>query len=340
MKRLAFLVIITLLSGCAFFYYYEKREGALPTERECAIVIYHEYFDCCPATVEYLLGLGYTYPETFVLLYIAYHAHLDVRIVVRKYIESGSFFAVAMSLNLSPEIFFVPVAETVVILGPPYGRAYGFYRKRMKGYILTNRECIDLVLLRIMVEYYGYKPGVVIRWREMGMKGMELLIKHHSRMGKGKNIAGRKIIGVKRPWLRRRAPRRGPILPRPPRSTLERKKEGIKRPPREIRPEKEKERIKRPAKGPSVPSKKGKDRMKRPPKRPPKEIRPKKEKKHIKRPAKGPSTHPKKGKDRMKRPVKRPPKEIRPKKEKKHIKRPAKGPSTHPGKERHGKKAH
>ena len=74
-------------------------------------------------------------------------------------------------LNLTPEIFYVPV--TVKKVGPPYGKAYGHYKKyrpnkEWKKVILNDYEVIDLVNLRFISEHYQLKPEVVMEMRGRG----------------------------------------------------------------------------------------------------------------------------------------------------------------------------
>lgn len=81
-----------------------------------------------------------------------------------------SWTDVTLHFGLSPEIFYVPVRE---VYGPPYGRAYGYYkhkpRKEWRRIVLDDREVVDLVNLRVISEHYGYAPEEIMRRRAAGL---------------------------------------------------------------------------------------------------------------------------------------------------------------------------
>jgi hypothetical protein len=65
-------------------------------------------------------------------------------------------------------IFYVNVGAEPI--GPPYGNAYGYYRKYgpskdWKKIRLTDREVVDLVNLRFMSEYHKRTPEEIIEMR-------------------------------------------------------------------------------------------------------------------------------------------------------------------------------
>ena len=77
----------------------------------------------------------------------------------------------ALHYHLRPDIFFVPVSADRI--GPPYGRAYGDYRKRgpsrdPRAFAITDREVVDLVDLRFLSEHHGVRPETVMAMRGAG----------------------------------------------------------------------------------------------------------------------------------------------------------------------------
>jgi hypothetical protein len=63
-------------------------------------------------------------------------------------------------------VYYVPVA---VRSGPPYGRAYGHYKKPRKEWntiVLTDADVVNLVELRFISEHYHVAPERVIDLRE------------------------------------------------------------------------------------------------------------------------------------------------------------------------------
>ncbi len=68
-----------------------------------------------------------------------------------------------------PEIYYVPVAR----VGPPYGNAYGHYKRHKNDYrkvVLADDDVINLVNLRFMSEYHGIAAETVIDRRGRGEK--------------------------------------------------------------------------------------------------------------------------------------------------------------------------
>lgn len=103
-----------------------------------------------------------------VIFFLANRAHMEPAAIVSLRLQKMSWLDIAFRLRLTPEIFFVPL--TAAHIGPPYGNAYGYYRKYgpakdWKKIILTDREVVDLVNLRFMSEYHKMTPETVIAMR-------------------------------------------------------------------------------------------------------------------------------------------------------------------------------
>lgn len=107
--------------------------------------------------------------ELPVVYFLAARAHVEPGAIINLRVGRMSWFDIAFHYHLSPEIFFVPV--TVERIGPPYGHAYGYYRKYGRSgdwrqARLSDREVVDLVNLRFMSEHYRMPPEEVIRLRD------------------------------------------------------------------------------------------------------------------------------------------------------------------------------
>ncbi len=106
--------------------------------------------------------------ELPVVYFLAGRARVEPAAIINLRVRKMSWFDIAFHYHLSPEIFFVPV--TVERIGPPYGHAYGYYRKHgrsgdWRDARLSDREVVDLVNLRFMSDYYRMPPEDVIRLR-------------------------------------------------------------------------------------------------------------------------------------------------------------------------------
>jgi hypothetical protein len=103
-----------------------------------------------------------------VVYFLAARAHVSPEVIFNLRIGKMSWIDIAFRYGLTPDIFFVPLA--VERIGPPYGNAYGYYRKYgpardWKRIVLTDREVVDLVNLRFMSEHYRMSPESVIAMR-------------------------------------------------------------------------------------------------------------------------------------------------------------------------------
>jgi len=109
--------------------------------------------------------------EIPVVFFIARMARVRPVTIIDLRLGGKNWMNIIMHFGLSPEIFYVPVREGVVI-GPPYGKAYGYYkkkpRKQWKTIVLGDDDVINLVNLRFISAYYKYEPERVIKLREGG----------------------------------------------------------------------------------------------------------------------------------------------------------------------------
>ena len=107
--------------------------------------------------------------EIPVVLFLAQRAGVSHKTIIKLRLSGMTWLELSLYYGLSPEIFYVPVR---VIKGPPYGRAYGYYRNKprsaWKAIRLNDAEILDLVNLRFISEYYGYPAEEVIRLRSGG----------------------------------------------------------------------------------------------------------------------------------------------------------------------------
>jgi len=127
--------------------------------------------------------------ELPVVFFLAARAHVGPQAVIDLRLRKQSWFGIALHFGLSPEIFFVPVG--LERIGPPYGNAYGYYRKfgrrgDWKRFSPRDGEVVDLVNLRFLSEYHRLAPDEIIGLRGRGQS----FVRIHDEIGKGKNKPG------------------------------------------------------------------------------------------------------------------------------------------------------
>ena len=127
--------------------------------------------------------------ELPVVFFIAREAHVALSVIIDLRLSGKSWWEITVHYGLSPEIFYVPVE---VVPGPPYGKAYGYYkkkpRKEWKSIVLSDVDVVNFVNLRFMTEHYGYRPEEVIRMRSAGKSFVVI----HDEVIKGKAGKGEK----------------------------------------------------------------------------------------------------------------------------------------------------
>ena len=107
--------------------------------------------------------------ELPVVFFIAARAGVAPEAIIKLRLGGKSWMAISTHYGLTAEIFYVPIKSNP---GPPYGNAYGHYKKRKKaewGKIqLADADVVNLVNLKFISEHYGCSPDEVIRMREKG----------------------------------------------------------------------------------------------------------------------------------------------------------------------------
>lgn len=108
--------------------------------------------------------------EIPVVFLIAQRAHVRPATIIDLRLRGKTWMDITLHFGLSPEIFYVPVRE--VVTGPPYGKAYGYYkkkpRKEWRKIVIDDDDVINLVNLRFISKHYSYEPEKVIKLREGG----------------------------------------------------------------------------------------------------------------------------------------------------------------------------
>jgi hypothetical protein len=104
--------------------------------------------------------------ELPVVFFIAQRAHVAPATIVDMRLRGTSWWDISVRYGLGADAYYVPVA---VRSGPPYGRAYGHYKKPRKEWntiVLTDADVVNLVELRFISEHYHVAPERVIELRE------------------------------------------------------------------------------------------------------------------------------------------------------------------------------
>ena len=108
--------------------------------------------------------------ELPVVFFLAGRARVAPGAIIDLRLGGMSWTDITLRYRLSPEIYYVPVNGGKI--GPPYGNAYGHYKKHPKNewnkIRLADRDVVNMVNLKFMSEHYGYPPEKVMQMRGEG----------------------------------------------------------------------------------------------------------------------------------------------------------------------------
>ncbi len=103
-----------------------------------------------------------------VLAFIAHHAHVDIGTVWTFRSRQHSWFHVMLHFGVQPGALFVELPQPP---GPPYGKAYGHWRKhgnRMKPRMVSDKDVRFWVRTRTAARYAKVSPARAWGWHLEG----------------------------------------------------------------------------------------------------------------------------------------------------------------------------
>ena len=124
-----------------------------------------------------------------VALFISRHGHESPDKVFALRSNGMSWWEISVRLGVPAEVWFVPVKKDP---GPPYGKAYGHWKKHGKNspakMDLSDADAQNLVAVRMLHEYYGVSVEVAMEWRSSGRNLEDITAgAYRNRHGKNKN---------------------------------------------------------------------------------------------------------------------------------------------------------
>jgi hypothetical protein len=144
-----------------------------------------DYYRVPESRVAYVKQHYHVHDEDLpVVFFLASRAHVDPQVIIDlRYRQRMSWLNITFHYGLTPEIYYVPVQR----VGPPYGNAYGHYKKHGKDYrkvVLADADVVNLVNLRFMSEYYGVAAEVVMDRRGKGERFVAMNDRYYKEKGK------------------------------------------------------------------------------------------------------------------------------------------------------------
>ena len=127
--------------------------------------------------------------EMPVVFFLAARAKVKPRAIIELRLAKKSWASITASFGLGADIFYVPVKT---IPGPPYGKAWGHYRKHprsaWRGLVLPDAHVVTLVNVGFISKRHGYSPDAVVK---LGVSSGSFLSLHANFKAKAKAKAKR-----------------------------------------------------------------------------------------------------------------------------------------------------
>jgi hypothetical protein len=105
---------------------------------------------------------------------------LDDIWVLRR--QGLSWWDISVRYRVPADVWFVPVRRDP---GPPYGKAYGHWKKRQRdphaAFVLADPDIRNLVAVRMIRDYYGVPVETAMEWRASGRKVHTLMAEEYNR---------------------------------------------------------------------------------------------------------------------------------------------------------------
>jgi hypothetical protein len=98
--------------------------------------------------------------ELPVILLIVREAGVSPDVIVELRRKGYSWYDILIRFRIYPEVVF----KRYIIYGPPYGKAWGYHKK--KKVVFVDDDIIFLSNVKFLSEYYREVPDVVIKYKE------------------------------------------------------------------------------------------------------------------------------------------------------------------------------
>jgi hypothetical protein len=126
-----------------------------------------------------------------VLLFLARESHRSPEVILDLRLRGMTWWDVMLHVGVPPARMFVAVPTDP---GPPYGKAWGYYRKhpreRRGATVLNDRQVCDLVGAQVVGRAYGVEPAVVLEARRHGTRVVDYaVVRERERNGRGREVA-------------------------------------------------------------------------------------------------------------------------------------------------------
>lgn len=145
------------------------------------------YYGVPPQTaVVYENQLG-SWQDVATALFIAKVAHTTPERIIALRQAQTPWATIAQDVNVSPDVLYVPpVDNTVYRQGPPYGHAWGYWRKHSTSpVVFTDEQFKNRAVLLGTSRFYGIPVSQEFRTVQQGTPVITIVHQKHAHPGKG-----------------------------------------------------------------------------------------------------------------------------------------------------------
>jgi hypothetical protein len=107
-----------------------------------------------------------------VIAFLAYHSHRSPNFILNLRREGYGWSDIFFQINVQPSVLFVGIDRDP---GPPYGKAWGYWKKHYRPgirerYRLSDRDVVGLVKVQTASRHFGTSPFAVIEAQKEGRR--------------------------------------------------------------------------------------------------------------------------------------------------------------------------
>jgi hypothetical protein len=187
MKRFSLTVWSLVLIALPSFSHV-KVSGIVTSPRMAVTSTYINYYKVDQKTVDGLVAQKVPDDDISVALFLSNQAKVTPGVVIGYRTKGMNWADITIKLGVKPDVYFAVLPSNP---GPPYGKAWGYWKKHKAQpttvFTLGDDDLRNLVQLRLVSEHYKVKPEEVIKWRGSG-KAFDVIIsdEHGKKYGHGK----------------------------------------------------------------------------------------------------------------------------------------------------------
>ena len=166
---LCLVLCASVVPARAALFYDVTLDLGLPDDARIFLNVTNDYFaPPPPVAVELVRRCAVPEDDYPVILYLARASKRPPQEILRLRLDYLSWSDIMDRLSIPPSVLFVGIDRDP---GPPYGKAWGYWRKHRRGerMRLRDRDVVELVKLQVAARYQRVSPYTIVSVRQKGI---------------------------------------------------------------------------------------------------------------------------------------------------------------------------